>query len=183
MHTITKDEVLQFVAHASKDIVNLNCGGCGVFAYVAGSVLNKFHNCEARFKVVTWGEKSKNTDIHTLVPKKDKHNIDSWYNNGMSFPHILIEVNLKGEKPFIIDSDGLSEMTTYKGSVPIRHLRGLVRKPKGWNDDFRRSQTSKIMININDYFKKHPIRKHTRKLSTYGWDLKPIHYAWSQYNE
>lgn len=169
MSKITKKQILKMCQVINNQIEDINNGGCGVFAYLMGTALNKFENCEARVRVVNYWDKPE-TEINSLVPK-DKSDPKNWHENGVHFNHIILEVKLNN-KVFLIDSEGLYEDSDriIKGSIPVHFIKRVVSGPKGWNVWFNRNHIPHMAKLIRKFVKE--LGEGVSSLSISGWVLR-----------
>jgi len=151
MAKITKKEILKLCKIINDSTEYLNHGGCGVFAYLVGSTLNKFENCSVKVKVVDfYGNFSGN--VEKAIPQ-DFTNVHNWNAKGLDFNHIVLEVKLKYCKPFYLDSTGIYEdKRILEGSIPVDYIKDITQSPTGWNNTFNRRQIPKIICYIKTFF-------------------------------
>ena len=169
MSKITKKQILKMCKVINNQIEDINFGGCGVFAYLMGTALNKFENCEARVRIVNYRNKPKK-EINSLVPK-DKSDPTNWNKKGVRFNHIILEIKLNG-KVFLIDSNGLYEDSDkiIEGSIPVHFIKRVVSRPKGWNDWFDRNLIPHMAKLIRKFTKE--LGEGVSSLSVSGWVLR-----------
>ncbi len=151
MPKITKKEILDLCSEIDNSVEYLNHGGCGVFAFLVGSRLEKFDNCAVKVRVVDfYGEFTGN--IEKAIPS-DFSDIRNWEKNGVAFNHIVLEVKLKHLKPFFLDSHGIYESEKIvEGSIPVGFIQYIVQASKGWNSAFNRRQIPTIMRKVKQFF-------------------------------
>lgn len=151
MAKITKKEILKVCKTVHESVEYLNHGGCGVFAFLLGSTLNQFENCQVKVKVVDYyGNFHKRVEF--AVPE-DFTNVDNWTKNGLNFNHIILEVKLKYCKPFYLDSTGVYQHEgILVGSLDLIHIEAISKVNRGWNSTFNRKQIPKIICYIKSFF-------------------------------
>lgn len=169
MSNITKKQILKICKTINKQVENINCGGCGVFAYLMGTALNKFDNCNTRVRVVSYSNKPKK-DLNSLVPE-NRNETSEWNRNGVYFNHIVLEVTLNN-KVFNIDSNGIykdDNDTLIDGSIPVHFIKRIVSGRRGWNSWFDRTDIPLIAKSIRKFTKESGLK--TSSLFVSNWVL------------
>lgn len=147
---ITKKQILSLVSIINSDTKYIDCGGCGVFAYLLGSCLEQFDNCKVRVKVRNYD----GGNLNQAVPDNGIHIIYNWNENGVHFNHIILKIKLKGKRPFYLDSNGIYKRDNWimQGSIPVDYIQGIVSQKTGWNDWFDRDKIPNIVQALETFF-------------------------------
>lgn len=195
MSTVSiKRAIDQFCSAVDGATQDLNSGGCGAFAYILGHQLDQLADkgmiAGYRIRVGMFPHSSdvcpfelNIEDIANSVRVREP--ITSWWDNGVTFDHIVTEVGLKeNQRSLIVDSENIvrspdrwcegtcsriveSTVNTVltQGSMPLPHLHSIVRKRRGWNSVFDRRQLSTVAKLSKTYLSK-------------PFDLNPVSVAW-----
>ncbi len=164
---ITKKEILSLVSMINSNINAIDFGGCGVFAYLAGSCIAQFDNCKVRVKVRNY----EGGNLNEAVPDDGIHIIHNWNENGVHFNHIVLKIKLRGQKAFYLDSNGIyhPDRWVMRGSIPVDYIQGIVGKRVGWNTCFDRDQIPNMVEALETFFM-YNLKVHIPSIA--DWELR-----------
>lgn len=138
---------------------NLNWGGCGVVALLTGKALQSrgVPVCGALYTRDRGDPPSIPTILANLGHSR-MQNKQNWVEQGISFAHILLQVNTK--TPFLFDSEGVydldkpfSGLKRVEGDLSLDVLEILVEEEDGWNICFNRANIPQIDATIKLFLK------------------------------
>lgn len=143
---------------------NINCGGCGVYAYLVGKQLEKLDKnikVEAITNVDIFGDEISPMDALDYI--KDETDIFEWVDNGVSFGHIALCIVIDDKSPIVFDTDHIGtghyrfEQTEsidfeFGNGFTMEQLKPLVESAKGWNESFDRDDIPYIEQMIEGWF-------------------------------
>lgn len=139
---------------------NINCGGCGIFAYL---VAEKLQNLGLDVEIVTpvdsWSVAA-NRVRHRIKNPVDAH---EWSDNGLSRAHLAVRFKTKTGNIYTYDSE-----TLYKGGslfgkrlyrtnrrfgtgLTIKETKAMCKRVEGWNREFNRTEVPEIRRKINQF--------------------------------
>lgn len=144
----------------SRKYHNLNCGGCGIVAYLVANRLQA--HFPVRIAVEGYNHNSK------LEKAREEMNnfsrVKHWENEGVTFAHIVAEVRL-GKRWYTFDaSKGLVLSSLFwedgggkhLGFMSLKELKLIAydRSPHAWNNMFNSEQIPSLRSSINSFFNK-----------------------------
>lgn len=146
------------------EINRINSGGCCVFASMAYPYLKEMG---LKPKIRVSGSIYNKRKILGRVRNKieDTGNVHHWWEEGISFRHVLNEIEIKGEKYFF-DAYGVVKVEKKSKIEPFCH--GLIQRghlmyeeavqiaacPDGWNPTFNRGDIGKMATLLEKGFMK-----------------------------
>lgn len=150
-------EINKIVKSINDEIVDINCGGCCVFAeslfpYLEGLGL------KPQVKVIDFYGQNKGDDLTTI--RKGMNNslsLSEWNKNGVDFNHVVTYFIYR-KRAYIVDSTGVFSEAKFhrvsgiiKGSFSYTEARSFSEN-KNWNHWFDRSDIGKIKNDLKTGF-------------------------------
>ncbi len=140
----------------SKEIPNINYGGCCVFASLVGKHLQQIK--PIRFAVLSGPWFCKPTTIDEARQLVSKNTLYEWNNNNVYFGHVLMEFDYRG-KTYYYDSTGVENKDDdcrsgdqIKGFLTLKECQELADDTSGWNSCFNRKHIPQMKKIIDTFF-------------------------------
>ena len=150
-------EIDKIVQSINDEIMNINCGGCCVFAESLFPYLESL-GLKPQVKVIDFYGQNKGDDLSTI--RKIMHNslsLSEWNKNGVDFNHVVVQFTYR-KRAYIVDSTGVfSELKFHrisgiiKGSFSYAEARSFSEN-KNWNHWFDRTDIGKIKNDLKKGF-------------------------------
>lgn len=133
------------------EIINMNAGGCGVFAAELLAALEELGYDDAQVRIFDYAENNMNiSEVESLLRKYDlEGDLHNWYDNGVGFGHVKLQWHDR-----LIDSEGTAdhdENATWgfmdklqPGAVSSGTIKKLANNAAGWNYMYDRSQNRTV---------------------------------------
>lgn len=162
---------IEFLSDLAKDIkyrtIGLNRGGCGIFAYHVAKYLQRYY--PTRIALINMYKNG--LSIDEIKPNiNNKNDINEWYENGLDFHHVMVELDYPNGLTYLYDSNGLTDITfnlPYEfsgklgGFLTPEELKPLISRSEGWNHEYNRKINTPIIKKITrSYFE----RKHLQSV-------------------
>lgn len=147
-------------ADVSRNVEALNCGGCGVYAWLVAEAL---HALGIKTEVVAtnmgYGDLVDLNEVREAISALQL-NIGSkrhWEQLGAQFAHVGVRIKV-GRKYYVADANAvnpgksrLSNWKVYKGAYTLEEAEAFAKEKRGWNDWFDRSQIPTIRKLVNKH--------------------------------
>lgn len=132
------------------NITNINCGGCGVFAYEFCKRLHDLGHTSARIRVYGFRADMFPYSLNEIEEQINGNDIEEYWDYDVDFAHIVVEFD-----GYLWDADGKRRLNKvnnlwngcfamYKGNISLASLKSLVKYQYGWNSAYNRRQTPKL---------------------------------------
>lgn len=127
---------------------SVNCGGCGMFAAMAGRAL-KDKGIPVRIRILGWN----GLDLRKLHPD-DREDGRAWNRVGLFFTHVIVEFKHRG-RWWAFDSERLEKSNgesfrgywMHKGSLTLEEMEAIA-KQDFWNPEFPRKKGERKLAEL-----------------------------------
>ena len=150
-------------AEVSENVEQLNCGGCGVYAWLVAKALTKLGlKTEVVATNMGWFKKPDEIDLNALRAQLAEGNMSlktkrHWEMLGAEFAHVGVRLKV-GKKYYVADANAvnpgktrLASYKVYKGAYTLEEAEAFAKEARGWNSWFDRKQIPTIRKLVNKY--------------------------------
>ena len=139
----------------NQNIVNVNNGGCCVFAALVSERLKDFYDVNVNVYGYNIG-----VSIDDARSTIKKQTLSEWNNKGVNFGHVVVEYKDKRGIKREYDSTGnhkadgsiCYEYNKTEGHLTLKETKILASRKAGWNKSFDRKQIPTMKRIINNFF-------------------------------
>lgn len=146
----------------TNDHPDLNCGGCGIFAYLVGEKLQAL-GLEVEVVTPLWSYEG----LPAIEVRKNVTNINDcaeWDDNGLSRSHLAVRFKTKSGQVYTYDSDTFFRCSGYFGErlyktdrrfgsgLTVEETKAICQQQRGWNRTFDREEIPQLQSTINHFF-------------------------------
>jgi hypothetical protein len=164
MAKIPEDKLVEALenlgAEVSRNVDRLNCGGCGVYAWLVAKALDALGiKTEVVATNMGWGDLVDLNEVREQIAA-NMLNLGSkrhWEQLGAQFAHVGVRIKV-GKKYYVADANSVNPGKTrlcnwkvYKGAYTLEEAEAFAKEARGWNDWFDRGQIPTIRKIVNKH--------------------------------
>lgn len=164
MTKIPEEKLVEALDKLGADVLQnvdaLNCGGCGVYAWLVAEAL---HALGIKTEVVATGMGyGSDVDLNKVRESISANMLNlgakrHWEQLGATFAHVGVRIKI-GRKYYVADANSvnpgktrLANWKVYKGAYTLEEAEAFAKEARGWNDWFDRKQIPTIRQLVNKH--------------------------------